>query len=914
MERTSQRRFPWWLYVMGASYLFSLGFTYYLVIWGPTDLLGFVATFDGDAMAIHSVNPQTEVALGGLQAGDRVLMINDRPIQNVRDWTAANANTWISQPDRWLVSRGGERVTLEILSVRKSFLTKLAMGYAQLVILALTGFFLGFLIAWKRPGDHVARIGAWFILTASMAFGLPPGWAVLWRGFPAALQLLLWIPQLSRFVLEGIFLSFFVLFPRRLVMRRWMWFAIWLPVLITLPWRVAGFYGVIYPGQVAPVAGWVLQAGLVRTMLYLIIGIVILAVSYRRFLDANEKRRVRILMLGTAVSLIAALFTVWLDTFSGRMTVWNVFVYVVFPFTSACPLSLAYAILRHRVLDISVIIRQGLQYALARGGVIGFVPALGALFLLDLSVNSQQRVSDVFSSRGWMYGAAALLSVVAYWKRREWLESIDRRFFRERYNSQHVLRDVVGEIRGATDFQEAANRVVERIETALHPQFVSVMIHPPGEREYRAAATRPLEQVPPHLMADSKLVGLLHLLGKPLEFQLEGSGWLDQRLPREESEFVRRARIELLVPIASGAVQTEALLALGVKRSEEPYTREDQELLEAIASSLALLLKQPGRPVDRPSAFKECPECGKCYEPAMVTCDVDSVALMPIRIPRLLAGRYRLERRRGQGGMGTVYEAGDSALERQVAIKLIREDWVDSIEAVQRFRREARTAAGFAHPNVVTIYDYGVESETRAFLVMELLKGGTLRDELVHHKRLSPSRMVHVFRGICAAVDAAHQRDLIHRDLKPENIFITSGDGNGETIKVLDFGLAKFLPVNDDSSPTRMTAATHTGMLIGTPAYMSPEQLRGAELDVQWDLWALTVMAYETLTGALPFAAAAGDWRQAVLSGRFTPLSDHLDNPSEQWVSFFTRSFADDRTQRPQTAAEFLNWLEQGTR
>src|SRR5262249_46527403 len=155
----SHRRVPWWLYVIGASYLFSLGFTYYLVIWGPTDLLGFVATFDGDAMAIHLVNPQTEVAQGGLRAGDRVLMINERPIQNVPDWTEANANSWISQPDRWLVDRDGKRVTLEIASIRKNFLTKLAMGYAQLVILALTGYFLGFLIAWKRPADPVARIG-----------------------------------------------------------------------------------------------------------------------------------------------------------------------------------------------------------------------------------------------------------------------------------------------------------------------------------------------------------------------------------------------------------------------------------------------------------------------------------------------------------------------------------------------------------------------------------------------------------------------------------------------------------------------------------------------------------------------------------------------------------------------------------
>jgi hypothetical protein len=182
-----------------------------------------------------------------------------------------------------------------------------------------------------------------------------------------------------------------------------------------------------------------------------------------------------------------------------------------------------------------------------------------------------------------------------YWKRREWLASIDRRFFRDRYNAQQVLRDVVGEIRAAGNFELAAARVVERIATALHPGFASVMVHPAGEPEYRAVATFPAEVTMPHLTSESKVIALLHVLGRPLEFLHGDSSWLDHRLPREESEFVRRARIDLLAPIAAGPGQTEALLALGVKRSEEPYTREDQELLETITASLALLLEQPSR-------------------------------------------------------------------------------------------------------------------------------------------------------------------------------------------------------------------------------------------------------------------------------------------------------------------------------
>jgi tRNA A-37 threonylcarbamoyl transferase component Bud32 len=916
MERSNsqERHQPWWVYVVGLSYLLEFGIFIYLTIWGPAEFLGFVATFSGDAMLIHSVEENSELTKAGLRAGDRVLLIDDLPIRNVRDWTGAPGNSWVSRPQRWLVSRADNRLTLQVVPVRISVPARLATGYLQVLSLSLTGLFLALLIAWKRPNDLVARIGAWFVITASIATGFPPGWAVLWRAFPPVLQVFLWIPQLSRFVLEGICLSFFVLFPRRLITRRWVWFAIWVPVLITLPWRIAAFDAVIHPAPVSQTTVWILQVGFVRTMLYLLIGIAVLTVSYRRFLDANEKRRVRILILGTAVSLIAATITVWLDSFSGRMTgIWNVFVYIIVPLYSACPISLAYAILRHRVLDIAVIIRQGLQYALARGGVIGFVPALGALFILDLTVNRDQRVADIFQSRGWVYLAAAALSLLAYWKRRQWLESIDRRFFRERYNAHQVLRDVAKDIRATEDFKSAAVRVVEQIQTALHPEFISVLVHPPGEQsEYRAVATLPTGQAPPQLTADSKVVALLHVLGKPVEFLLGDSDWLDRRLPHAESEFVRRERIDLLVPIATGPTQTEALLALGVKRSEEPYTREDQELLETIASSLALLLNEPARRVGRPlGLFQECPECGTCYDSSAAACLADGVKLVPMRVPRMLGGRYRLERKRGEGGMGTVYEATDTALERHVAIKLIRDDWVDSTEAVQRFRREARAAAGFAHPNVVTIFDYGVEGETRAFLVMELLEGSTLREELSRHKRLEPSRIVHIFRGVCSAVEAAHQRDLIHRDLKPENIFIAkSADATGEVIKVLDFGIAKFLPAHDGSSPTRVTVATNTGMLVGTPAYMSPEQLLGEDLDVRWDLWAVSVVAYETLTGALPFAATRGDGRKAVLSGDFTSLSEHFDNPPERWLSFFARSFAVDPSARARSAAEFFSQLE----
>ena len=279
--------------------------------------------------------------------------------------------------------------------------------------------------------------------------------------------------------------------------------------------------------------------------------------------------------------------------------------------------------------------------------------------------------------------------------------------------------------------------------------------------------------------------------------------------------------------------------------------------------------------------------------------------MVPVRLPRLLAGRYRLDRRRGRGGMGAVYEATDTALERRVAVKVIREDLVDSEEAAESFRREARATASFAHPNVVTVYDFGVAANTRAFLVMELLEGGTLRDELLRDRRVASGRTLEILRSVCSAIDAAHRRNLIHRDLKPENIFLARQE-SGEVVKVLDFGIAKFLP-----TAAQDTADTGGGALLGTLPYTCPEQLCGAMVHPGWDLWALAVVAYEMLAGARPFPGSSpAEWHRAVLAGQVSPVSLHSPDAPETWQEFFDRALAFDSSRRPNSAAVFFSDLE----
>jgi len=557
----------------------------------------------------------------------------------------------------------------------------------------------------------------------------------------------------------------------------------------------------------------------------------------------------------------------------------------------AFPVSWAYAILRHRLFDIRVLLRRGLQYALARRLLVSAVPVLAGILLLDLLLHGDQPILAVFRARGWMYAALAALAAVAYTQRQHWLEALDRRFFREHYDAQRLLREVVEEVRAAQSFEQQAPRAVARIEAALHPEFVALLVREPREPAYRSLAAAPAGHEPAPLPAESKLLALIRLLGKPLKVPHTESGWLQQQLPHEETEFLRRARIDLLVPVATSPDCTEALLALGAKRSEEPYSGEDQDLLVTLAASLAILLEKPPVPVaPRRDVFEECPECGTCYDTGVTQCVQEGARLVPVILPRLLEGRYRVERRLGRGGMGTVYEAADTALERRVAVKVIREDLVGNAEAAERFRREARAAAAFAHPNVVTVHDFGVAMGTRAFLVMELLHGMTLRERLRRDGRLTAASTLAILRGVCAAVDAAHRRQLIHRDLKPENIFLVHGEP-GEIAKVLDFGIAKFLP----TATQQPTADTATGALVGTLRYMSPEQWRGEEAHPAWDLWALAVVAYEMLTGAHPLAA-------------------YLPEAPPRWQEFFEGTFAPEPARRPASAEMFLTEFQSVTR
>jgi eukaryotic-like serine/threonine-protein kinase len=916
-------RAPWWMYVIAASFLAFFALLSYYDLFGP-DVSGvsFGFPFEDRKGRLISAPMSPALERAGAKPGDYLVRLDGQQLYTVSDWFAIAANLEVGRQVRLGIERGGRQFEVEATFERHQMLESiyqvgvLASHASQILILVVSLF-----IAFSRPRNLSARLGS-LQLAAGAAlplYLLPTGAAVGWRHLPALAGALLWFPCIARFVFSSLFCTFCGVFPRRLFRARWPWAIIWAPALLSVPSDIRYTFAMVYQPThtTAVVPGWMMRTQFPLAAAYVAAGFVMLVLHYRRLEDLNERRRLRVLLVGSAVSsvLLTPLFVSVPGGFGptpSRLFLSAPYLVAAYSLTLACPLSFAYAILRHRLFDIRVIIRRGLQYALARRVLLSSVPALGLILLGDLLLHRQPLV-EVLRLRGWMYGALGGLAVVAQARRQQWLTTLDRHFFRERYDAQRLLREVAEGIREAKGLEQVALPLVARIETAMHPEFVALLIREPEAASFRSVAAAPGGQAPPPLAADSKLMSLVRVLGKAIELPSEESGWPLQQLPPEEIDYLRAARIDLLVPIASGRDRREALLALGVKRSEEPYAREDQDLLMAIAASLALLLHKSVAtvPAQVINGFEECAQCGACYDASTGHCPKDGSALTSIHIPRLLAGRYRLEHRLGRGGMGTVYEATDGALGRRVAVKLIREDLVGQPDAAQRFRREAQVAASFAHPNVVTVFDFGLEG-SHAFLVMELLEGTNLREEIRSRGRLVPVRTLEIMRGVCAAVEAAHQRHLIHRDLKPENVFLARAQTR-EIPKVLDFGLAKFLHTGAAAIPNAPTATaveTGVGVLIGTLQYMAPEQLAGGTPQPAWDLWALAVLAYEMLTGTHPFDSARPDWHRALVAGSFTPIAAYFPESPPRLTEFIAGALALDPKRRPDSARSFFLELD----
>jgi eukaryotic-like serine/threonine-protein kinase len=269
--------------------------------------------------------------------------------------------------------------------------------------------------------------------------------------------------------------------------------------------------------------------------------------------------------------------------------------------------------------------------------------------------------------------------------------------------------------------------------------------------------------------------------------------------------------------------------------------------------------------------------------------------------------RYRLESVLGLGGMGRVYYASRVLIGDKVAVKVLHPDRVKDPQAVDRFRREAQAAARIRHPNVVSVYDFGVSREGLVYLVMELAEGISLRQLIERDGTLKADHATEIIRQACAALDEAHRQGVVHRDIKPENILVQTRP-EGLHVKVIDFGIAALRDITTSK-------LTRTGAIVGTPHYMSPEHCSGERLDGRSDLYSLGIVLYEMLTGVPPFDSPTPT-AIVVQQVNQVPPSMRAINPdiSPEVEAVVLHVLKKQRDERPQTAVEMARELTEAVK
>jgi serine/threonine protein kinase len=300
--------------------------------------------------------------------------------------------------------------------------------------------------------------------------------------------------------------------------------------------------------------------------------------------------------------------------------------------------------------------------------------------------------------------------------------------------------------------------------------------------------------------------------------------------------------------------------------------------------------------------MKVCPQCERQYGDDVQYCAHDGATLRDLEgeaedpmIGRVLDGRWRIEEKLGEGGMGSIYLASQQSVGRQVAIKTLRTALSDSEEFVDRFMQEARVTTTISHPHCVTILDFGKTDNGLLYLAMELLEGEPLSERL-SRGRLPLEQSLQIGIQVASALAAAHDHNIIHRDLKPENIFVLDITDDSTFIKVLDFGISKDL--DDDQGMTK------TGQLFGTPQYMSPEQCRGEDLDGRSDIYSLGCILYELISGRPPFQSDKSmNILVAHVQEEIPPLDEVTDRPlPEGVVRAVMAMLSKEPSERPATA------------
>ncbi len=266
----------------------------------------------------------------------------------------------------------------------------------------------------------------------------------------------------------------------------------------------------------------------------------------------------------------------------------------------------------------------------------------------------------------------------------------------------------------------------------------------------------------------------------------------------------------------------------------------------------------------------------------------------------VLSARYRLSRLLGEGGMGAVFEAQDLMGHGRYAIKVLHPEYAHEESILSRFYSEAEATSRLVHPNIARCYGYALAEDQSPYLIMELLEGASLSSYLKPGLAYESQYAIPIVRGILAALSEAHRQGIVHRDIKPDNVFLVPDPSGPPVVKVLDFGIAKVM-----DAAGGMMQKTRTGMLLGTPSFMSPEQIRNAKgVDHRADLWSVGIIFYELLTGREAFAAP-NELAKLTMILTGDPLPVDNGRPTlAPWRPFFARALAREVEQRFASAAQ----------
>ena len=282
-------------------------------------------------------------------------------------------------------------------------------------------------------------------------------------------------------------------------------------------------------------------------------------------------------------------------------------------------------------------------------------------------------------------------------------------------------------------------------------------------------------------------------------------------------------------------------------------------------------------------------------------------------VGQTVANKYNIVKLLGEGGMGCVYLAeqklGTST--RKVALKTLHKHLSHDPSIKARFDREAGTVAALEHPNTIQVYDFGSMDDGTLYLVMEFVQGRSVADILEKDGPMQPPRVENIMRQVCGSLEEAHGHGIVHRDLKPDNVVLCERAGQKDWVEVLDFGIAKRSSEHDPNE----AKLTQQGMVLGTPPYMSPEQYTGQPVDVRSDIYALGVMAYEMLTGRLPWEAnTAWEWASKHMTEPPTPLERQPLGPNvpEKMKAAIVRALAKNKDERFGSVKEFFDAFQSG--